>query len=141
MSTRWRLRRTAASGQFGEDGTVRVWDRKDGREVAVLGGGGLPVNALALAPDGRHVVTGGIDGRVRVWDLEAGAEVSPALEGSDPAPVLGVAVSPDGNTVASAGVNGAVTLWALESGRVLHTLAGHRGPVWGWRSRPIASGC
>ena len=119
----------------GEDGTVRVWERADGREIEVLGGG-LPVNALALTPDGRRVVAGGIDGRVRVWDLEAGAEVLPALEGSDPVPVLGVAVSPDGATVASAGVNGAVVVWALESGRVLHTLAGHRGPVWGLAFTP-----
>ena len=89
-----------------------------------------------LTPDGRRVVTGGIDGRVRVWDLEAGAEVSPALEGSDPVPVLSVAVSPDGGTVASAGINGAVVVWALESGRVLHTVAGHRGPVWGLAFTP-----
>ena len=84
-----------------------------GGKITVFGGG-LPVNALALTPDGRRVVAGGIDGRVRVWDLEAGAEVLPGLEGGDPVPVLRVAVSPDGAMVASAGVNGAVVVWALE---------------------------
>ena len=119
----------------GEDGTVRVWERADGREVKVFGSG-LAVNALALSSDGKRVVAGGIDGRVRVWDLEAGAEVSPGLEGGDPVPVLGVTVSPDGAMVASAGMNGAVVVWALGDRRVLYTLAGHRGPVWGLAFTP-----
>ena len=87
---RWRLRRmVAGSSVRGRTAPSGFGSRADGREVKVFGGG-LPVNALALTPDGRRVVAGGIDGRVRVWDLEAGVEVSPGLEGGDPVPVLGV---------------------------------------------------
>lgn len=48
--------RYVASG--GEDGTIRLWDAKDWRLVAVLAGHDSPVTDLAWAPDGTQLASG-----------------------------------------------------------------------------------
>lgn len=52
----------------GKDKTVRVWDSKNGKELAVQK---LPewVTAIAFNPDGKSLAAGCKDGSVRVWAL------------------------------------------------------------------------
>jgi WD40 repeat protein len=67
--------------------------------------------ALALAPDERHLATGAEDGTVRWWDMNTGAELQ-RFE-AHPGGALGVAVSPDGKELLSCGKDGTVRLWRL----------------------------
>ena len=55
------------------------------------------VNAVAVTPDGAHIVTGSSDGTVRVWDATTEAEPLP-LKGLTSA-FNGVAVTPDGSRI------------------------------------------
>ena len=55
------------------------------------------VYAVAVTPDGRHVVSGGDDGTVRVWELATGAETT-RFDGHT-GRVRAVAVTPDGRHV------------------------------------------
>ena len=57
-----------------DDGTARVWDRREKKAVMVLGGGSnsrsssrLPI--LAVAGTDQQLFTGGIDNRITAWDL------------------------------------------------------------------------
>jgi WD40 repeat protein len=52
--------------------TVRVWEMSTGRELAALSGHTGQANHVAVAADGRTVVTGGQDPFVLVWDWPAG---------------------------------------------------------------------
>jgi hypothetical protein len=52
------------------------------------------VNAVAVTPDGRHVVSGSNDTTLKVWDLESG-EVLRTMEGHSDT-VEAVAITPDG---------------------------------------------
>ena len=52
----------------GEDGTVRVWNAADGKELHQFKHDG-PVYTLAMAPDGKRVFTGGADKTIRLWQL------------------------------------------------------------------------
>ena len=57
-----------------EDNTARVWNIDEGNEIRSLDHG-APVNAVAVSPDGKRLVTAG--GPVlKVWNLEDGAKLA-----------------------------------------------------------------
>ena len=85
------------------------------------------VEAVAITPDGRQVVSGSSDKTLRVWDLASGKCVH-TLEGHT-GRVENVAITPDGRQVVSGGNDPRLRVWDLESGECLHTLEGHKGSV------------
>jgi hypothetical protein len=73
---RWAISGTGGQpkgGAFIEDGgsdsALHIWDVKTGKEIQVLEGHTLPVHSFALAPDGRHLLSGSFDGTMRWWRL------------------------------------------------------------------------
>jgi WD40 repeat protein len=85
------------------------------------------VNAVAVSPDGRFIVSGSDDRTVKVWELESGRLLR-SLEGHADR-VWAVAVSPDGRFIVSGSDDRTVKVWELESGRLLRSLEGHTGGV------------
>jgi WD40 repeat protein len=83
-----------------QDGTVRLWDLKTGREIRRLWHP-AGVRAAVVLPDGRRAVTGCNDGFVRLWDLQKGQELRRLAKHAGMA--LAVTVSADGRTVFSGG--------------------------------------
>jgi WD40 repeat protein len=59
--------RRAVSGSY--DNTLKIWDMETGRLMAVFRGDG-PISAVAVASDGRTIVTGEASGRVHLLRLE-----------------------------------------------------------------------
>ena len=53
---------------------MRIWDAATGQQRAVLTGHTGAVNAVAIAPDGTWLATGGDDGTVRIWDAATGQQ-------------------------------------------------------------------
>jgi WD40 repeat protein len=92
-----------------------------------LAGHGDSVYAVAFAPDGQTLASGGYDGKVIVWRAQGG-EQQRAFD----APVAGdlvymVALSPGGAVAAGAGQS--VVRWDSRSGATLSPLVGHAGLV------------
>ena len=97
-----------------DDGSVQVWDVKDGTpegEPHRTGHNGA-VRSLAVIPDGTRLVTGGDDGTVRVWDLERDSPVGEPLEGHTNR-VTSVAVTPDGSLAVTGSADGTLRVWDL----------------------------
>jgi WD40 repeat protein len=115
-----------ASG--GQDCTVRLWDVKNGKEIAVLARNSSAVNACAFSPDGEKIVSGFSDGMLKVWDVSSGGEIG-KLTGHT-GPVNSCSFSPDGLQIVSGSDDDTVRIWDALRGKTIATLAGHHGRVW-----------
>jgi WD40 repeat protein len=88
------------------------------RLLLTLAGHQNTVNAIAFAPDGRTLASGGADRTIRIWDAATG-QLLRTLEGHTEE-VRTVAFSPDGRTLASCG--GELKLWDAATGALRRTL-------------------
>jgi len=86
-------------------------------------GDATPINAVAISPDGRRILTGDQQGNVKLWDLASGA----FIRGFRHAPaVSAVAFSPDGRRIASGSAT--AKIWDGETGRLIHSLEQDAAP-------------
>jgi outer membrane protein assembly factor BamB len=128
--------------EFQKVAEVKVFDTALGRERAELMGHTDKVFAVACAPDGRTLATGGADQTVRLWDLAT--LKTRAVLAAHAGAVLSVAFSPDGKTLAAAGADGRVRLWDTATGKEQGNLYGHeeevRAVVFSPDGRTLATG-
>jgi WD domain, G-beta repeat len=73
------------------------------------------VNAVAFAPDGWTLASGGEDQTDVLWDLASDGRESRILEHE--APVYALTFAPDGRTLASGATDLTVRLWDVAAGR------------------------
>ncbi|KAJ2935963.1 hypothetical protein H1R20_g1129, partial [Candolleomyces eurysporus] len=119
--------------------------------LSKLEGHSLTVNAVAISPDNKRVVSGSFDGTLRIWDLETGkqrivsgssdetiriwdaatrAQVGEPLRGHESS-VWSVAISPDGKRIVSGSDDHTIRIWDLETGaQVGEPLRGHTYEVY-----------
>jgi WD40 repeat protein len=142
--------RLLASGSY--DGTARLWEIESGRPLATLQGQASLIYGVALSGDGTLLASGSFDGTVRLWEIESG-QLLATLE-RQAHQIFDVAISVNGRIVASGGEDGMVRLWEVTASdpsagagsqaRLLATLQGHTGAVWGVAlsadGRSVASG-
>jgi len=93
---------------------------------AQLRGHGGPVRALAIAPDGKHAVSGSFDTSAIRWSLDRNAaeQVLRFHEG----PLHAVAYLNDG-LIATAGADARIAIWQPGDPKPVRVLAGHKAPV------------
>jgi hypothetical protein len=108
---------------------VRLWEVSTGREILKLNGHSDSVRALAVAADGRFLLSGGDDRIVRMWDLPGGRPLQRLM--GHKGRIAGVAVSPDCRQAASCDRDGGLKLWDLSNGREVRSFAVPRGAVLG----------
>jgi WD40 repeat protein len=53
----------------GEDGTIRVWDIKTGKQVDMIRAHKPVATVVRFTHDNLSLISGGRDGYVRLWDL------------------------------------------------------------------------
>ncbi|HEY7157363.1 MAG TPA: hypothetical protein VH575_25640, partial [Gemmataceae bacterium] len=58
-----------ARGPKAEESAVRVWEIATGKEVASFQGHQSSITAVAFAPDGKSLASGGGDSTILIWDL------------------------------------------------------------------------
>lgn len=123
----------AASGGFerlasaGDDGTVCVWDLREGLLAAEVFVHLLGVRALAWGAHSETLDAAGADGRLYRIDTERGEAVARIAQ--DRRAFTAFAVSADGQVAVSASREHEVRVWDLFAQRVVHRLAGHHEQV------------
>ncbi|MGK7929593.1 MAG: hypothetical protein AB4290_30855 [Spirulina sp.] len=83
--------------------------------------------ALAIAPNGKLLVSPGGDRCLQLWDLETGEPIR-TLTGHTDA-IAALAFSPDGTQLASSSTDGTLKLWQVETGTEIANLRGHSAPI------------
>jgi WD40 repeat protein len=92
----------------GVDGFILLRDANSGGRLRRFDGNAVPVQALAVSPDGRTIVSGGDDGVIRLWDVDNGKIVQQRKVSEEG--VTALAVSPAGGVIASISASGRVSL-------------------------------
>jgi WD40 repeat protein len=105
------------------DNTLKVWDLATGVAVHTLSGHTKQINAMALTPDGRLVISASNDHTLKVWDVATG-DLRWTLTGHTDS-VNAVAETPDGQRAVSASMDNTLKVWDLATGVAVHTLSGH----------------
>ena len=108
------------------DGTVKLWDVASRRVTETLSGHTDYVLGVAASSHGDLLATAGFDQSAVLWDLgRATLTARPFTE------VWKAAFSPDGRLLATADGDCTVKLWDVAQRRLLATLSGHDGSVFG----------
>ncbi len=115
------------------DRTVRLWNARNGKEIACLRGPVKMVDSVAFSPGGERIAVALDDKTIRIWDASSGQELA-CLRGHENG-IRTVLFSPDGKWIASAGgesrdwadvVDYSIRLWDAANGRELARLRGHK---------------
>jgi WD40 repeat protein len=93
--------------------------------------GNAHINAFAISPDGRRIVSesGLADGTIHVWDMETGEAVRAPLVGHTRW-IGSLAITPDGNYIVSGSYDHLIRVWDVDSRKTLVApLLGHTGSI------------
>ncbi len=99
-----------------KDGTVKIWDLANGRELITYRQHHEPVRSVAIAPNGKFVVSAA-GNEVHVWNPENGKLIR-KLTGHTK-PVNCVVVRPDSKAIASGSDDETVRIWDADSDKLL----------------------
>src|SRR5262249_46480944 len=103
-----------------EGSSIHLWDAVAGTERLDWPGHRREIRAVAFAPDGKSLVSGGDEGAVVVWRSLDGAK--PELLANDMGSIYNVAFAPGRPLFAASGRKG-VSLWDANSGKLIRKRA------------------
>jgi len=101
----------AVAGSSSEDSSIKIWNLRQGQEVAKLRGHTRVVYSLAFGRDGKLLASASHDGTVRLWEPAIGQERS--VYRGHKEPVRSVVFAPDQKMLASGGMDSTVRFWSL----------------------------
>ena len=106
-----------------DDGIIRVWDPKSGRQLRTFRGHRDWVVDLDLSRDGTRLASASIDRTARVWDVKTG-KTKQVFEGHAWY-LSSVALGPHGKRVLTGSDDQTARLFQLADGKEIFTLQGH----------------
>lgn len=108
-----------------KDRTVWMWDIQKNRLTHIMKGHTSLVYRVAVTPDAKHAVSGGIDGMLLVWNLHQGDErelhpVHIFTEHNDM--VSAVEITKDGRYAVSGSLDKTIRVWDIENRKLVRTI-------------------
>lgn len=105
-----------------DDKTARVWNWREGNEIAKFAGHGGAVTAAVFTPNGEQVATAAADGSFKLWKAADAAEVK-ALAGHGGLVTALAAIGHEGGEIVSASADQTVRFWNAASGDAKRQIA------------------
>ncbi len=128
-------------------GPALAWQSKPAKETAesqviqaYFGTANLrheqPVQAVALAPDGKFIASSARDFSIRIWDRNTGSLVHSLIQptnrlayGAPEASTPCLSYSADGKYLVAGRGDGTILVWEASQYKLLHKLSGSTGPI------------
>jgi len=119
---------TLVSTGGGDDNTIRLIDLQTKKTRHILKGHKTGVDAIAITPDSKKLVTGSFGQLVsgnraistlKLWNLQTGNLLHEFTDNFNS--VESLAISPDGKILICGNYDGTIKLWSLETLKLLHT--------------------
>jgi len=110
--------KTVTSGS--KDGTLKIWDAFNGREIRTLSGHEEEITAIAYSSDSKIIVSGSQDCFVIIWDAQTGKEIK-TLD-AHYRKISSVAYSPGGKYFVSGSWDNSLIKWDAITYEKIHTL-------------------
>ena len=67
------------------------------------------VNAIAISPEGKHIISGGLHGKLKIWDLQSGNLLF-ECQGHD-SPIATISITPNGQQFVSGSLDNKIKIW------------------------------
>lgn len=112
---------------------VSLWSLPEGRLLTTMAGHSN-IRALAVSPDGKHLVVACEDQGLRIWELPTGRLIG-SLEGLT---ATALAFTTDGKLLA-ASAPGVIKLWEMAEGRLIATIEERRDGYGNTETKPVFS--
>ena len=144
------------------DGSIKIWESVSGREIKTLKESKIKkkirlnkdrahepnipdkLNALAVSPDGKYLVSGGIFGHITIWEVSTGNKIKTLKSIWKNEPINSIAFSGDGDRLVTGIEDGSLQIWNFNNRRIVKSLKGHysrvNSVVMGPKGRLIVSG-
>lgn len=111
-----------------DDGTVRIWNIKNGLSLGVLYGHVNRVTSIAISQDEKRIISGSSDGTVRIWDVCTLLPINTLVGHKNS--VTSIAISPDGKRIVSGSCDKTVRIWDTARIKpIVKVLKGHSSSV------------
>jgi WD40 repeat protein len=121
----------------GDDGVIRIWDPRTGKQQYVLRHGDVPkdrfnsitawIRGLAVSPDGKLIGTSSLDDTVRIWDAATGKERLRLFGHGRLGGRRELAFTSDGKRLVSWGEGKYLRVWDVRTGKALREHALREG--------------
>jgi WD40 repeat protein/transcriptional regulator with XRE-family HTH domain len=105
------------------DGTIRLWQVTDGKQLLTIQGHGSWVWSVNFSPDGQTFASSSEDSAICLWHTATG-QCLQTFQGQTDG-VRSVNFSPDGRRLASSSEDSTIYLWDITTGQCLQTFQGH----------------
>ncbi|HEY9836930.1 MAG TPA: WD40 repeat domain-containing serine/threonine-protein kinase, partial [Vampirovibrionales bacterium] len=110
------------------DGSIHLWQTDTGELLQDFPAHSGAIHALAIAPDGKTLISCSWDRTLKIWTLPTAPDNYPELRETLCPHVLSgsaVAISPNGKTFATGSHDTTLKLWTLDTLEPVATLSGH----------------